>query len=84
MNLGGDKWPIYLKSNNKKIKVDLNPGDMLVYKGCDLEHWREVFRGKDCVQVFLHYNNRKTPGADKNIFDRRKHLGLPSWFKRSE
>ena len=21
MNLGGDKWPIYLKSNNKKIKV---------------------------------------------------------------
>ena len=84
MNLGGDKWPIYLKSNNKKIKVDLNPGDMLVYKGCDLEHWREVFKGKDCVQVFLHYNNRKTPGADKNIFDRRKHLGLPSWFKRSE
>ena len=82
MNLGGDKWPIYLKSNNKKIKVDLNPGDMLVYKGCDLEHWREVFKGKDCIQVFLHYNNRKTPGADKNIFDRRTHLGLPAWFKR--
>ena len=82
MNLGGDKWPIYLKSNNKKVKVDLNPGDMLIYKGCDLEHWREVFKGKDCIQVFLHYNNRKTPGADKNIFDRRTHLGLPAWFKR--
>ncbi len=82
MNLGGDKWPIYLKSNNKKVKVDLNPGDMLIYRGCDLEHWREVFKGKDCIQVFLHYNNCKTPGADKNIFDRRKHLGLPSWFKR--
>ena len=82
MNLGGDKWPIYLKSNNKKIKVDLNPGDMLVYRGCDLEHWREVFKGKDCIQVFLHYNNCKTPGADKNIFDRRTHLGLPAWFKR--
>ena len=84
MNLGGNKWPIYLKSNNKKVKVDLDPGDMLVYRGCDLEHWREVFKGKDCVQVFLHYNNRKTPGADKNIFDRRKHLGLPAWFKRNE
>ncbi len=82
MNLGGDKWPIYLKSNNKKVKVDLNPGDMLIYRGCDLEHWREVFKGKDCIQVFLHYNNRKTPGADKNIFDRRTHLGLPAWFKR--
>ena len=83
MNLGGDKWPIYLKLNNKKVKVDLDPGDMLVYRGCDLEHWREVFKGKDCVQVFLHYNNRKPPGADKNIFDGRKHLGLPGWFRRN-
>ena len=29
---------------------------MLIYSGCDLEHWREEFTGKDCGQVFLHYN----------------------------
>jgi hypothetical protein len=29
---------------------------MLVYKGMELEHWREPFDGKDCAQVFLHYN----------------------------
>ena len=67
---------------NKGIRVDLKPGDMLVYKGCELEHWREKFKGKECVQVFLHYNNRKTPGAKDNMFDKRPHLGLPSWFKR--
>ena len=86
MNLGGDDWPIYLEpsgeTGKKGIKVDLKQGDMLVYSGCELEHWREKFKGKECVQVFLHYNNRKTPGAKDNMFDKRPHLGLPSWFKR--
>ena len=90
MNLGGDDWPIYLENlertrqgyGKKGVKVDLKPGDMLVYSGCELEHWREKFKGKECVQVFLHYNNRKTPGSRDNMFDKRPHLGLPSWFKR--
>ena len=86
MNLGGDKWSIYLEPSGelgkKGIKVDLSPGDMLVYRGCELEHWREKFKGKVSAQVFLHYNNTKTKFAKENIFDRRKHLGLPNWFKR--
>jgi len=86
MNLGGDDWPIYLEPSGevgkKGIKVDLKPGDMLVYSGCELEHWRNKFKGNECVQVFLHYNNQKTPGSKENMFDKRLHLGLPSWFKR--
>jgi len=86
MNLGGDGWPIYLEPSGKKgmkgVKVDLKPGDMLVYRGCDLEHWRKPFQGKVCYQVFLHYNNVKTPGAKDNIYDKRPHLGLPQWFKK--
>jgi hypothetical protein len=85
MALGGDPWPIYLEPSGKEglkgIKVDLKPGDMLVYSGCELEHWRNKFKGKECIQVFLHYNNRKTPGAKENIFDKRPHVGLPGWFK---
>jgi hypothetical protein len=97
LNLGGDAWPIYIEKDPKKgetiegkgyisdntkgIKVDLKPGDMLVYRGNLLEHWREEFKGNDCGQVFLHYNNASTKGAKENIFDKRKHLGLPSWFK---
>jgi hypothetical protein len=84
--LGGEEWPIYLepsgKEGQKGIKVDLKSGDMLVYSGCELEHWREKFKGKECIQAFLHYNNCKTPGAKENMFDKRLHLGLPSWFKR--
>ena len=98
LNLGGDPWPIHLEakknvgipdgkkytasSNNKGISINLKPGDMLVYQGMVLEHWREEFQGDNCAQVFLHYNNQKSKDADKNIYDKRKHLGLPSWFKQ--
>ena len=85
MNLGGDNWPIYLEPsglNSKKgVKINLKQGDMLVYKGCELEHWREKFKGDECIQVLLHYNNSRTPGSKKNMFDERPHLGLPDWFK---
>jgi len=78
----GGKKGITTASKATGISVDLKPGDMLVYLGCELEHWREKFKGKDCAQVFLHYNNRKTPGSRNNMFDTRLHLGLPNWFKR--
>ena len=85
MNLGGDDWPIYLEPSGKRgmkgVKVNLKPGDMLVYRGCDLEHWREKFKGDECVQVFLHYNNIATKGSKENMFDKRPHIGLPAWFK---
>ena len=85
MNLGGDDWPIYLEPSGKKgkkgVKITLKPGDMLIYRGCDLEHWRKKFTGEECIQVFLHYNDIKTSGSEENMFDERLHIGLPQWFK---
>jgi len=75
MNLGGDPWKIYLELKNKKTKgFLLNPGDMLIYKGDKLKHWREPFEGIACGQVFLHYNDASDL---TNKFDGRPHLGLP-------
>ena len=58
-------------------KVLLEVGDMLMYSGCELEHWREPFEGDVCGQVFLHYNHVYGPFADKNRFDKRPMLGIP-------
>jgi len=58
-------------------KVLLEVGDMLVYSGCELEHWREPFEGNTCGQVFLHYNHVNGPFAEKNRFDKRPMLGVP-------
>ena len=58
-------------------KVLLEVGDMLVYSGCELEHWREPLEGNTCGQVFLHYNHVNGPFAKKNKFDGRPLLGVP-------
>ena len=80
----------YQPSKSKGVKVDLKPGDMLVYSGCELEHWRKEFKGDECAQVFLHYNiddylsNTVVRGKAANIYDTRKHLGLPIAFKHRD
>ena len=61
----------------KGIPVDLEVGDMFVYSGCELEHWREPFEGDNCAQVFLHYNNIDGPFGTQNKFDKRPLLGIP-------
>jgi len=60
----------------KGIRVDLKIGDMLIYAGCALEHWREPFQGNVCSQVFLHYNHANGPYAKSNLYDKRPMLGV--------
>ena len=98
MNLGGDEWPIYLEEdpkhgfkkkkepyvhgNTSGKKIILKPGDMLIYSGCEMEHWREPFKGEYHTQVFLHYNDVKKDTALANKYDKRPHLGLPFYFRQ--
>jgi hypothetical protein len=81
INLGGDVWPIFLKTKEgKNKKIILNPGDMLIYRGNELEHWREKFEGEECCQAFLHYQDKNSKEVKLNIYDGRETLGLPSYF----
>tara|TARA_R100000908_G_C3705779_1_gene114385 strand:- start:143 stop:769 length:627 start_codon:yes stop_codon:yes gene_type:complete len=84
MHLGGDKWSIFLEPSGEEgkdgVEIKLEAGDMLIYKACDLEHWREPFKGKDCGQVFLHYNDSSSAEAKFNKFDGRPMIGLPGYY----
>jgi len=80
-NVVHEKQNIIKPNAPEGTKVLLEVGDMLVYSGCELEHWREPFDGNICGQVFLHYNHVNGPFADKNRFDGRPMLGLPSFGK---
>ena len=66
----------YNPTKDKGVRVDLKVGDMLIYSGCELEHWREPFEGTVCSQVFLHYNHANGPYAKTNLFDKRPLLGV--------
>ena len=59
------------------VEITLEPGDMLMYSGCELEHWRKPFEGKLCGQVFLHYNHANGRFAKSNLYDKRPMLGVP-------
>jgi hypothetical protein len=75
-------WPIFVadKKNEKYgLPIYLQPGDMLIYKGCEIEHWREPYIGLNHAQVFLHYNDIN--GKNKNLYDNRPLLGLSEKYK---
>ena len=73
-----DEYKNIIKPNAPKgIQIDLNVGDMLIYSGCELEHWREEFKGNLCGQVFLHYNHANGKYGKDNLYDKRPILGIP-------
>jgi hypothetical protein len=49
-------WPISFRTKeNEIVSIELNPGDAVMYLGCERPHWRDVYEGEEHMQVFLHY-----------------------------
>jgi len=73
-------WPMFIEEpNGEEIPVHMKPGDMIIYRGCELKHWREPFWGNNHAQVFLHYNEK---GGQYDIpYDGRPILGMPGTFR---
>lgn len=71
-----DAWPIFVEVAGEARRVDLQPGDILVYRGIDVPHWREVFNGTRSSHMFLHYVDANGPYTTL-AFDGRQKLGAP-------
>lgn len=73
----GNKTPIFLLSpkTNDAASYILDPGDAIIYKGCEVFHWREPIGKEDIVvQFMLHYVDKY--GKFKNYkFDNREDVG---------
>lgn len=68
-------WPMFIEGT----PVGLNPGDGIVYKGCDAKHWRETFNAPEFsyhVQGFFHYVDANGPYKEFAL-DKRQLLGQP-------
>ena len=68
----GEEWPIYMDGT----KLNLNPGDAAIYLGCEVEHWREEFKGDWHMQFFLHYVDKNGNYSHLEV-DERPLLGMP-------
>lgn len=79
----GAAWPIWMKVPGKEpMSFTLEPGDAVVYKGCEVTHWREKAVDTEInAQFMLHYVDQSGPHA-KYKWDAREGLGLPSNTRR--
>ncbi len=75
-------WPLFVESNGQKDKIELDKGDLLIYKGCEVFHWREKFEGKFWLQIFLHFVDKNGKFAEWQ-YDKRKGLGENLDFRAS-
>jgi hypothetical protein len=74
-------WPIYMAGN----RCDLAEGDGIIYKGCDLSHWRNVCDGPDNYysgQVFMHYVDANGPYADRAC-DKATRTLIPNMYVKN-
>jgi hypothetical protein len=69
----GGPWPFWLEGPAGAARVDLHPGDAVLYRGIECPHWRDAFEGEHIAQVFLHYVDQDGPHAGWR-FDKRPRL----------
>jgi hypothetical protein len=68
-------WPLWIRGTSGAHAVELQPGDAVLYRGMELEHWREPFPGDRLAQVFLHYVDQDGPCAEWK-YDKREGLEM--------
>ncbi len=80
-------WPMYVgpkdgEEGAEGMPIHMKPGDMLIYRGDEVEHWREPLMGNNHAQAFLHYNEKD--GKYNIPYDGRPLLGMPGSFRSAE
>lgn len=74
-------WPLQISGVDN---IDLDYGDMIIFRGHSMEHWRDRFNGQWFVSAILGYVDQNGPYAFQK-FDQRamlgvKHVGMTAWY----
>ena len=80
---GDAPWGLWLQDKQgNEVEVALEPGDALVYRGCECDHWRTKFTsGVWQAQAFLHYVDANGPYSEEKL-DQRPYLGFKKPINR--
>lgn len=71
----GTPWPFYANEEEFILK----PGEAVIYKGCEVPHYRKRFKGDWHSQIFLHYVDAHGPFAEF-AGDKRAMIGEPKVY----
>ena len=70
-----DSWNLFVKDKNSNIiEVVQEPGDIIIYKGHELAHWRNIYSGNEQINAFMFYVNATGPRSELK-YDTRELLG---------
>lgn len=89
MTLGYDPdssiWPIFFGKDKEDpgTSYEVDVGDLVMYRGNELVHWRPKYKGKWQVQVFFHYVDANGPHKEW-ANDKRQNLGVNPETKEKE
>ena len=75
-------WPMWVETKDDPengAPVYLEPGDIIIYRGCEVDHWRDRFTGLNHAQAFIHYND--TSGPYQKTLDGRPMVCIPKKFQ---
>ena len=72
-------WPIFISENEDDAgkMYEIQVGDLVMYRGNEMVHWRPAYKGKWQVQVFFHYVDANGPHKEW-ANDKRPELGSSS------
>lgn len=69
------EWPMFVKGK----PLLLEPGDAIIYRGMEVDHWRDPFQITRIgyhIQGFFHYVDKKGPHTE-HALDKRAFIGAP-------
>lgn len=69
---------IYMSKQNDEntgTELFLEEGDLCLYRGTEIYHWRKPFEQSWFLQAFMHYTDKNGPYGGR-IFDGRRSLGI--------
>tara|TARA_B100000003_G_scaffold181712_1_gene173706 strand:- start:479 stop:1054 length:576 start_codon:yes stop_codon:yes gene_type:complete len=59
-----DPWALHFAKDYDEVEVELNVGDICIYKGIEYPHWRDRYTGQKHVQAMLMYVDADGPYSD--------------------
>lgn len=77
-----EPWDIFFTDKTgDDVGLTMNPGDICVYRGSELVHWREQYQGSKQIQAFCFYVSVDGQFSWMK-YDTRPALGMPNGTKQ--
>lgn len=77
-------WPMFVENKNEEqLPIELEEGDLIIYRGNVIPHWREEYKGKRHYQMFLHFVDANGEYSEKFRWDKRPCLWAPPQLRKN-